>query len=152
MKVERRNCVECGSPCTITYPYCPRCLNRIASLAVKKWRNEYGLFTTRPIKKNTILGIYLGENLTFPQFRRKYPDLFGKYTVTVDGRSYIDSAKKRCYAAMANDYRGLAGSKNAAINHSNGSVYLRATRNIPAGSQILTDYGSEYWERTNRPG
>ena len=56
----------------------------------------------------------------------------------------------KTYGRYANDARGLSR-VNGLFNNSEYveegiRVYIQATRDIPAGSEILVAYGKEYWD------
>ena len=78
-----------------------------------------GLFTTQFIPKGTRIVEYKGT----------YKKALGRY---------------------ANDGRGLYRipgiTNNAQYVEDEGKVYIEATKDIPAGSEILVSYGKEYWD------
>jgi len=63
----------------------------------------------------------------------------------VDASTYL-----KAQGRYANDARGLTrikGLRNNAEYAAEGDrVYIDATRDIPAGAEILVDYGKEYWD------
>jgi SET domain-containing protein len=57
---------------------------------------------------------------------------------------------KKSLARYANDARGMKKVKgitnNAAYVEEGLRVFVDATKDIPAGSEILVSYGKEYWD------
>lgn len=115
---------------------------------------------------------YIGELLTEDQLNLRYPgdDETAPYveaveTVQDDGtwgpRVYVDGARVRGVASMANDAR--EGSQcvdnspcdiNAIFESgdaNNSYPVLTATRPIRNGEEIFVAYGSDYWDGVNHP-
>jgi SET domain-containing protein len=67
-------------------------------------------------------------------------------------RDHVINAEpyKKALARFANDARGLKRVKgvinNAEYKEDGLRVFIVAKRDIPAGSEILVDYGKEYWD------
>ena len=67
-------------------------------------------------------------------------------------RNYVIDASKHsgALARYANDARGLKRVKgilnNAEYVEDGFKVYIESRKDIPAGSEILVDYGKEYWD------
>lgn len=114
-----------------------------------------GLFTTKPIPRGTRIVEYKGKITTWKEVDHKAgtnPYIFYvKRNHVIDARSY-----KKAKARFANDARGLKRIKgivnNASYIEDGLRVFIEAKRNIPAGAEILVDYGKEYWDtiRYNR--
>ena len=157
-------CVKCsatnknGKRCSRTTckyaKYCHQHAKIILGLQVKKStipNTGQGLFTLKEIKKHEDITEYSGEKLTVEEANRKpesgYGLLINKDTV-IDGKSTQSSLGR-----YANDCRSVnvkakyCKNNNArfVINHKNKKVMLRATKKIPAGSEIFVSYGRSYW-------
>ena len=114
-----------------------------------------GLFTTKPIAKGTRIAEYKGRITTWKDVDHKAgtnPYIFYvKRNHVIDARPY-----KKAKARFANDARGLKKIKdivnNASYVEDGLRVFIEARRDIPAGAEILVDYGKEYWDtiRYNR--
>lgn len=108
-----------------------------------------GLFTKVFIPKGTRIVEYKGKITTW----KEVEDEDGKnaYIFYVKRYHVIDAWKTPQHLARyANDARGLSrvkGVKNNCEYVTEGlRAYIEATRDIPAGSEILVDYGPDYWK------
>jgi SET domain-containing protein len=108
-----------------------------------------GLFTKVFIPKGTRIVEYKGKVSTWKDVDHKE----GKngYIYYVNRNYVIDaSTNKKALARFANDAKGLKHVKG--INNNciyalfNGKVYIESIKDIPANSEILVDYGREYWD------
>ncbi|MFN5324319.1 MAG: SET domain-containing protein [Bacteroidota bacterium] len=111
-----------------------------------------GLFTTHDIKKGQIVCEYEGELITWAEAtRRNDIDVKkGGYFYFINDKKVIDAfAAKNTFGRFANDAAGLSrvkGFRNNSVYLEKGSrVFIKATRNIPAGSEIFVSYGRAYW-------
>jgi SET domain-containing protein len=108
-----------------------------------------GLFTTKFIAKGTRIVEYWGKITTWKEVEHEEGSngyiFYVKRSHVIDARYY-----KKSIARYANDARGLqkiTGIRNNSEYEIEGlRVYIDAIRDIPAGSEILVDYGREYWE------
>ena len=108
----------------------------------------FGLFTTKPFKKNQKIADYTGENLSRAAIDRRYRgNTRGEYVLCdgdrpnnrcVDGRKTNSSV-----ARFANDARGTNRRNNARFLQR--GFGIKATQNIPANREILVSYGRGYW-------
>jgi len=58
----------------------------------------------------------------------------------------LDAACVRNVGSLANDPRGRRGLRsNAELTEENGTLWLRATRAVRDGDEILLNYGPDYW-------
>jgi uncharacterized protein len=113
-----------------------------------------GLFTSRDIEKGELVMEYTGEITTWEQVRHDAGNLY-IYFVNED---YVINAKEHpdAIARYANDAHGLTRVEglhnNCRFVNINGKIFIKATKLIRAGSEILVDYGKSYWEtvRKNR--
>lgn len=109
-----------------------------------------GLFTSEAIKKGERIVEYKGRIRTWKDVE-KNADVFNGYifyikqNYVIDAKTYIKS-----FGRYANDAHGLVRVKgitnNAEYQEDNKKVFIHATRNIPAGAEILVGYGKDYWD------
>ena len=108
-----------------------------------------GLFTTKFIPKGTRIVEYWGKITTWKEVA--HDEGSNGYIFYVK-RSHVIDARfcPKSIARYANDARGLQkvkGIRNNSEYEIEGlRVYVDAIRDIPAGSEILVDYGREYWQ------
>ncbi len=108
-----------------------------------------GLFSKAFIPKGTRIVEYKGKITTWKEVDHNDGDNGYIYYVK---RNYVIDAS-RCASALAryaNDARGLQRVKgitnNAAYVEDGLKVYIQSKKNIPAGAEILVEYGKEYWD------
>lgn len=109
-----------------------------------------GLFTSEAIKKGERIVEYKGRIRTWKDVE-KNADVFNGYifyikqNYVIDAKTYIKS-----FGRYANDAHGLSRVKgmtnNAEYQKDDKKVFIHATRNIPAGAEILVGYGKDYWD------
>lgn len=146
-----------GAPCRRrtckTFKYCWQHLLKETGLFVKPSKVPGagdGLFTSKPIKKNTNIAKYEGERISKTELDRRYGDATAPYVLEYPRGVFIDArSTQSSIARYANacDYPGNRRACNAKLSGVNG--YLRSTKNIASGAEILTPYGSEYWLDVN---
>ncbi|HEX6223801.1 MAG TPA: SET domain-containing protein [Chryseolinea sp.] len=108
-----------------------------------------GLFTKKPIAKGTRIIEYKGKRTTWKDVK----DEDGKngYIFYINRNHVIDALPTtKAYARYANDARGLVRIKGL-LNNSDYIVdglkaYIESKKDIPAGGEILVDYGKDYWK------
>jgi SET domain-containing protein len=108
-----------------------------------------GLFTKKAIPKGTRIIEYKGRRTTWKDVK----DEDGKngYIFYINRNHVIDALPtKKAYARYANDARGLVRIKGL-LNNSDYIVdglkaYIESKKDIPAGGEILVDYGKDYWK------
>ncbi|MER3499032.1 MAG: SET domain-containing protein-lysine N-methyltransferase [Chitinophagaceae bacterium] len=108
-----------------------------------------GLFTRVPIKKGERIVEYKGRITSWKEV--SHDEGTNGYIFYVSKNLVLDAKPfKKALARYANDANGLhrvPGIKNnATYEVDKGHVYIKATKNIQAGSEILVDYGKEYWD------
>jgi uncharacterized protein len=108
-----------------------------------------GLFTTKPIKRGTRIVEYKGRITTWKEVNHEKGS--NPYIFYVKRHHVIDAKPfKKAKARFANDAKGLKKIKglvnNAAYVEDGLRVFIEAKRDIPAGAEILVDYGKEYWD------
>lgn len=110
-----------------------------------------GLFVKRDIKKGERIVEYLGEVITEKELdERAENDIYG-YAFYINKNRCIDAYyTPNEYARYANDARGLVKIKgvtnNACYEVWKNRGWIKAEKNIKAGSEIFVSYGAEYWK------
>jgi SET domain-containing protein len=108
-----------------------------------------GLFTKKPISKGAKIAEYKGKITTWKEVDDKNGS--NRYIFYVK-RDYVIDAnrRKKALARYANDARGVKKIKgitnNARYVQDGLRVFIEAKEDIPADSEILVDYGREYWD------
>jgi SET domain-containing protein len=108
-----------------------------------------GLFTKKFIPKGTRIVEYKGRRTKWKEVK----DEDGKngYIFYINRNKVIDALPStKALARYANDARGMVRLKGV-LNNSDyiidgDKVFIEATRDIAAKSEILVDYGREYWQ------
>jgi hypothetical protein len=108
-----------------------------------------GLFTKTFIPKNSRIVEYKGEVTSWKEADHK--DGNNLYIFYVNKNHVIDAdGNKKFLARYANDARGFSKvkglSNNSQYQNYNGRIYITATRDIEAGSEIFVGYGKAYWD------
>lgn len=108
-----------------------------------------GLFTKVAIPKGTTIVEYKGKITTWA--KANHGDGLNPYLFFVNKMHVIDAwHTPKHFARYANDGKGFVREKglnnNAAYVTKNRRAFIEATRDIPAGSEILVEYGSDYWK------
>ncbi|MBN8696298.1 MAG: SET domain-containing protein [Bacteroidetes bacterium] len=110
-----------------------------------------GLFTKRDIKKGERIIEYLGEIITEKELdKRAEKDIYG-YAMFISKKKCIDAYfTPNELARYANDAKGLSKVKglnnNASYEVWRNRGWIKAEKDIPAGSEIFVSYGAEYWK------
>ena len=111
-----------------------------------------GLFTTVQRRAHRMVAPYTGEYVTRPQ-----DNYGGDYVVSlngppqappykyVDARKTTDGAGRFSNNARRQDHK--TNNSHLSANSNSRDAKVVASRNIPAGSEILTKYGNDYWRR-----
>ncbi|MBL7914205.1 MAG: SET domain-containing protein-lysine N-methyltransferase [Bacteroidia bacterium] len=109
-----------------------------------------GLFTDKDIAKGEIVCEYEGERITWAEAIERNEIGKGGYVYFINKNNCIDAIDcKDTFGRYANDAAGLGrvpGKRNnSTYDVVKNRVYIRATRNIAAGSEIFVSYGRAYW-------
>jgi uncharacterized protein len=108
-----------------------------------------GLFTKVPVAKGARIVEYKGKVLTWKEVEKMADERNG-YVFFFNSRYVIDAWKYKGFAHYANDAKGITrvdGIRNNCEYVTEGKrCFIEATRDIPAGSEILVGYGGEYWQ------
>jgi len=108
-----------------------------------------GLFAREPIPKGTRIVEYKGKITTWKEVDDD--DGNNGYIYYVKRHHVIDASRqKSSLARYANDARGLQRvkgiSNNAEYVEEGTRVFIESRKDIPAGAEILVEYGKEYWQ------
>ena len=111
-----------------------------------------GLFTKVFIPKGAIIVEYKGRRTTWKEVENDYKN---GYIYFISDKTVVDAKTyKKALGRYANDAQGLSrikGVKNNSVYVVEGNkVFIKAVKDIPAGSEILVDYGQDYWEITKK--
>ncbi len=110
-----------------------------------------GLFTDKPIKKNSKIIEYKGEIIDWKEYEKRVLDHKDGYLLYINKKRCIDAfATPKYKARYANDAEGLSrlkGLKNNASYEIHGKqAYIVAERDINAGEEVFVSYSKEYWD------
>ncbi|MCX7728395.1 MAG: SET domain-containing protein [Bacteroidia bacterium] len=110
-----------------------------------------GLYTTKNIKKDSIIIEYRGEIIDWKEYGKRVKEDKDGYMVFINRKKCIDAYNTPQYKARyANDAEGLIKIKNLKNNAEyqiiNDKVYIVATRDIKAGEEIFVSYSKDYWD------
>lgn len=114
-----------------------------------------GLFTKAFIPKGSFITEYKGKISTWKDADHNEGN--NLYIYFVSRNHVIDAnGKKDDFAHFANDARGIT-KVTGVLNNSQyvvkkKCVYIQATKNIEAGSEILVGYGKDYWDVIKKNG
>ena len=108
-----------------------------------------GLFTKKPISKGTRIVEYKGKQTTWKDV--DHDNGRNGYIYYINRNHVIDAKPyTKALARYANDANGLVRVKGITNNsqyvNDGMKVYIEATKDIPAGAEILVKYGKEYWD------
>jgi SET domain-containing protein len=108
-----------------------------------------GLFTKIFISKGTAIVEYKGKITTWKEVDNNKGD--NGYIYFVKRNHVIDARRTTsAFARYANDAKGLTKVKgitnNSEYKETGLKVFITAVKDIPAGSEILVEYGKEYWD------
>src|SRR5262245_16470726 len=108
-----------------------------------------GLFTKVFIPKGTSIVEYKGTISTWKEVN--HDEGQNRYIFYVNRNHVIDAHNHpEALARYANDAMGLQKVKglqnNSKYVEEKGKIFIEATKDIPAGSEILVSYGKEYWD------
>jgi SET domain-containing protein len=109
-----------------------------------------GLFTKVYIPKGTRIVEYKGKIVTWKEVEAMADERNG-YVFHFNNQYCIDAWKtKKGVAHFANDAKGIARVEGVKNNSEyvteKKRCYIEASKDIPAGSEILVGYGGEYWQ------
>jgi uncharacterized protein len=118
-----------------------------------------GLYTSRDIKKDEEIVEYKGEVVPWSVVEERSAKGYEGYAFYISEKMSVDAYfTPKAMGRYANDAKGfgrIEGLRNNSqyiVKRRNGvrKVFIVASRNIKAGSEILVDYGSDYWRYLNK--
>jgi SET domain-containing protein len=96
--------------------------------------HSHGCYTTRPIRKGTLIVEYVGAYLTYEQADDLYDDFPGTYLFGLDGgKRVIDG-----YGVAA--FVNHSCQPNCSTDQIKGKMWIIARRDIAAGEELTYDY------------
>ena len=161
----RPNGEQCKNRVCVGHPFC--WVHIRAKYGVKVQKSNIpgagkGLFATRDIKKNTWICPYIGEVIDAQCLEQRYPGgVTAPYAeempLNVSPKLYTDSACWRSVGSMANAIFKANGAVASMRQHNcitryrpvgEGfkGIWLKSTKNIKAGTEILNWYGDGGYE------
>lgn len=110
-----------------------------------------GLFTDKPIKKDSKIIEYKGEIINWKEYEKRVLEHKDGYLLYINKQRCIDAyATPKYKARYANDAEGISrikGLKNNASYEIHGDqAYIVAERDINAGEEVFVGYSKEYWD------
>ncbi len=96
--------------------------------------HSYGCYTTRPIRKGTLIVEYVGEQLTHEQADDLYDDFQSTYLFGLDGGKRIIDG----YGVAA--FVNHSCKPNCETDQIRGKMWIIAQRDIAAGEELTYDY------------
>jgi len=101
-----------------------------------------GLFATESIRKRALIVEYRGRRIRTVLAQQIEQQRGAKYMFEIDARWTIDGSTRRNLARYVNH----SCTPNAEAELVRGRMMYRALKTIPAGAEITSDYGEEYYE------
>ena len=124
-----------------TCKYAPKCHSHTSVKVANSSIAGRGLFSTKPIRKGEIVADYtMGAPITPAQYQSKHAAGNATHIALINRQHYDASDPSTTVAGMAN--RAPKGKRNNLQLTKTGKV--RATKAIPAGTELLLAYGSAY--------
>lgn len=114
-------------------------------LKVKRGINGFGLFTTEPIKKGTLIIYYIGKLLTAAQADEKA----GQYLFEINSRWTIDGSTRKNLARYIN-HSCRPNCESDTFDRTK-TITITAIKNIKAGEELTYDYGRVFWKEYIKP-
>ena len=107
------------------------------------------MFTRKLIRKGSRIVEYKGRATSWKEVDHRKGT--NGYIYFVNNKYVLDAfTYKKALGRYANDARGMGRKKglknNSAYETVGLKVYINATKDIPAGSEIFVGYGKEYWD------
>ena len=107
-----------------------------------------GLFTKIFIPKGTRIVEYKGRKTTWKEMKMAHDN---GYIYSINNNHVIDAKPyTKALARYANDAKGISRVKGITNNcnyvNEKYKAYIESIKDIPAGAEILVNYGKEYWD------
>lgn len=149
-----KNGKHCGRTTVRQLPYCNQHSKTELGVEIKKSTIPsagFGLFAMKLFRKNDKIAPYDGRTITNEQKKTMYGTTKNDqapYAVKISRDSFKDAACKRATGAFVNNKPNHNNSK-LAVNHTNNTVTVKATKRINPGQEIFAAYGPGYFPRPN---
>jgi SET domain-containing protein len=107
-----------------------------------------GAYALRDIKKGEVLNFYKGKKITGQQYEKMTKDSDYAFSVTCKGKEILYDAQKvkdGNWTRYMNHARGRTKGENVEPYYYGCKVYFRTIRPIKKGTELLFDYGDDYW-------
>lgn len=110
-----------------------------------------GLFTDKPIKKDSKIIEYKGEIIDWKEYEKRVLESKDGYLFFINKKRCIDAWDTPQHKARyANDAEGLSRVKglknNCTYRIFDNKCYIVAERDIKAGEEVFVDYTKDYWD------
>ncbi|MEO6302243.1 MAG: SET domain-containing protein [Bacteroidia bacterium] len=110
-----------------------------------------GLFTDKPIKKNTKIIEYKGEIIDWKEYEKRVLENKDGYLFFINKKRCIDAwSTPQHKARYANDAAGLSRVKGLKNNSDyeifGDKCFIVSSRDIKAGEEIYVNYTKDYWD------
>ena len=109
---------------------------------------DRGMYAAKTFRPGDKICSYTGELVSTVELNSRYGDFTAPYGLQIDGhfdgQYHIDAAGVRGLGSMANGAIGRDLAPNAMFFTNAGRASVKATKHIPAGREILVNYGRDY--------
>lgn len=138
-----------GTRCTRTacygFPWCFSHWSSKAGVRVAPALHGKGLYATKKFRAGQWVCAYGGEKISVEELEKRYPGDTNAPYALMEGPLVEDAACQRGLGSMANTADERAGQVNNGLYYvRNGRFWLRTTRPVEKGDEILCDYGHAF--------
>lgn len=108
-----------------------------------------GLFVMTDVNKGDIITEYIGRRTNWASVE---DDVDNGYIYHIDDDNVIDASNdKKSFGRYTNDASGLTKvsgiRNNSSYYEENNRVFIKASKPIAAGNEVLVSYGAAYWKQ-----
>lgn len=108
-----------------------------------------GLFVMIDVPRGAIITEYVGRRTTWADVEENADN---PYIYYIDDNNVIDAQKDiKSFGRYANDAAGfikIPGVRNNSVYYEEDNrVFIKASKDITAGSEVLVPYGKDYWKQ-----
>lgn len=152
-----RNGQQCKKNACIGVPFCWMHLLSQHNLRIKEssipgaGKGLFAMSRNTPsdgivFQKDQVICRYYGEAVTQDILQERYGDYTAPYGIHVRGTAFEDAGCKRGIGSLANHAPNSRANARYSYQLHNGSPvsFIRATKNIRNGSEVLVNYGRDY--------
>ena len=107
-----------------------------------------GVFALRDIKRGEVLNFYKGKKITGRQYERMRGDSDYAFSVNCRGKEILYDAQKvrdGNWTRYMNHASSIRKGENVEPYYYSCKVWFRTIRPIKKGTELLFDYGDDYW-------